>query len=250
MGDASPHVYVSPPPPSIPNVLSKWPGRQTRMPTRYADFLPGTATHLEHMPATSHQQRGWTQNQLASSPVPQATTPSEVSQSSESEDSDTSFTTIPDLMGMYCVYPIQPTHAPIDTLNSVTDAPNLKGGDQPVNVVAHNTPEPDYFARFTNPSCGLLMAYQYSGTSSGSANQLDQLPSVLNHPSFYAPDTHTFSHSCEANCLDKYLDTPDNPFHKKHGWKSSMVKIRLPKEKVCFNCEEDVLELEIPGVYH
>ena len=237
MGDVSPCVDVSLPP-LVPDVLSKCSGRQIRMPARYADFLPGTAMHLEHMPATSRQQCGRTQNQLARSPVPQAATPSEASQSSESSDSDTSFTTVPDLMGMYRVYPIQPMHAPINTLNSVTDAPNLKGGDQPMNVVAHSAPEPDYFAPFTNLSCGLLMAYQYSGTSSGSANQLDRLPSFLNHPSFHAPDTRTFSHSREADRLDKYLDTPDNPFHEKHGWKNSMVKIRLPKERVRFDCEE------------
>lgn len=249
MGDVSPCIDVSPLPP-VPNVLSKCSGCQIHMPAQYADFLLGTAMHLEHMPATSCQQHGWTQNQLASSPIPQAATPSEASQLSESSDSDASFTTIPDLMGMYRVYPIQPMHAPIDTLNSVTDAPNLKGGDQPMNVVAHSAPEPGYFVPFINPSCGLLMASQYSGTSSSSANQLDRLPSFLNHPSFHAPDTCTFSHSREADRLDNYLDTPNNPFHKKHGWKSSMVKIRLPKERVCFDCEEDVPELEIPGIYH
>lgn len=247
MGGASPHLDISPPP--VPNFISKRSGRQIRMPARYADFLPGTATHLEHMPATSRQQRGRTQNQPAS-PLAAPVTPSEESQSSESEDLDTSFVTIPDPMGMYRVYPIQPTHAPIDTLNSVTDDPNLEAGDRPAAVVAHDAPKPDYFAPFTNPSCGLLMAYQYSGTSSGSANQLDRLPSFLNHPSFHAPDTRTFSHAREADRLDKYLEIPDNPFHEKHGWKNSTVKIRLPKEGLRFDCEEDAPELDIPGIYH
>ncbi|KAI9569126.1 hypothetical protein HD554DRAFT_1994663, partial [Boletus coccyginus] len=90
------------------------------------------------------------------------------------------FVTIPDPMGMYCMYPIQLTHAPIDILNSVINNPNLEAAA----VVAHNAPKSNYFASFTNPSCSLLMAYQYSGTLSGSANQLDQLLSFLNHPSF------------------------------------------------------------------
>ncbi|KAH0836611.1 hypothetical protein J3R83DRAFT_8323 [Lanmaoa asiatica] len=246
MGNVSPQSDVS-----LPSILSKCSGRQIRMLAWYADFLPGTATHLEHMPPTLHQQRGHTQDQLANSPIPQPDTPSEESQSSDSRDLDTSFTTVPDAMGMYCVYLTQLSHAPIDTLNNVTDALNLEDGTQGVsNPVAHNVPEPDYFAPFTNPSCGLLMAYQYSGTSCGSANQLDRLPSFLTHPLFHAPNTRTFSHACEADRLNKYLEMPDNPFCEEHGWKSSTVKIRLPKEGVHFNSEKDAPEFEILGIYH
>ncbi|KAF8551578.1 hypothetical protein OG21DRAFT_1478072 [Imleria badia] len=38
--------------------------------------------------------------------------------------------------------------------------------------------------------------------------------------------------------------------HDKHGWKSSTVKIRLPKEGIRFDSEDDVPEFKIPGIYH
>ncbi|KAG2746733.1 hypothetical protein P692DRAFT_20875794, partial [Suillus brevipes Sb2] len=43
----------SPSPPPINPVVSQRSGRRIRMPARFADFLPGSATHLAHMPPTA-----------------------------------------------------------------------------------------------------------------------------------------------------------------------------------------------------
>jgi hypothetical protein len=41
-----------------PPIVSQRSRRAIRMPARFADFLPGTVTHLAHMPPTNRQQRG------------------------------------------------------------------------------------------------------------------------------------------------------------------------------------------------
>ncbi|KAG2119321.1 hypothetical protein DEU56DRAFT_918678 [Suillus clintonianus] len=53
--DAGPsNIPRSPSPP--PPVTSKRSGRTVRMPSRFVDYLPGSATHLAHMPPTNRQQ--------------------------------------------------------------------------------------------------------------------------------------------------------------------------------------------------
>ncbi|KAG2130820.1 uncharacterized protein EDB93DRAFT_1108267 [Suillus bovinus] len=44
--------------PSLPPVTSKRSGRTVRMPWHFIDYLPGSATHLAHMPPTNRQQQG------------------------------------------------------------------------------------------------------------------------------------------------------------------------------------------------
>ncbi|KAG1908345.1 uncharacterized protein F5891DRAFT_1179870 [Suillus fuscotomentosus] len=51
---AGPSNIPSPSPP--PLVTSKCSGRTVCMPQRFIDYLPGSATHLAHMPPTNQQQ--------------------------------------------------------------------------------------------------------------------------------------------------------------------------------------------------
>lgn len=237
-------------PQSPPPVLSKRSGRHIRMPARYADFLPGSATHLEHMPPSSRQQCG----QAAKSPSPIPLSPTSSQRSSIANEEISLFTTEPDDMGLYRTYIRKPTHTPTDTLNSLVDAPTLESNVPVDTHLLHGPPEaneqPDYFTPFTNPSNGLLMAYQYSGSTAKSGAEIDRLPIFLNHPMFHAPDTLQFSHTREQQRLDAFLENTDSPFPVEHGWKCSSIKIPLPKERSRFMSENEAPQLEIGGIYH
>ncbi|KAI5984378.1 hypothetical protein EDC04DRAFT_2914368 [Pisolithus marmoratus] len=49
---------MSGPPSPPPPVISQRSGRLIRMPAHFTDFLPGSSTHLAHMPLSAHQQQG------------------------------------------------------------------------------------------------------------------------------------------------------------------------------------------------
>jgi hypothetical protein len=108
----------------------------------------------------------------------------------------------------------------------------------------------ELFDAFTNPTCGLLMAWQYAGTGLNSAAHFDRLGTFLDDPLFRQKDAVGVTHARESKLLDKYLDDKSNPFQEVYGWRESTVRIRLPKEKQKWASEEDAPELEIPGVYH
>ena len=187
-------------PPSSPQapVLSKCSGRHIQMPAQFDDFLPGSVTHLTHMPLSSHQQCAL-QGQKSPSPIPPSP---DMPESLQEGDLDLSFTTEPDNMGLYCTYVCQPTHIPTDTLHSLVDAPTLDSGSappdeesRPLHGPPDNTNEDfDFLSPFTNSSCGLLMAYQYSGTIHKSGEEIDRLPGFLNHLQFHVPDVQHFFH--------------------------------------------------------
>ncbi|KAG2078854.1 hypothetical protein BDR04DRAFT_980654, partial [Suillus decipiens] len=89
------------------------------------------------------------------------------------------------------------------------------------------------YAAFSNPTSGLLMAYQYSGTGQQSVAELQRLTKfviVVVSPLFNNSDASSFSHTWEAKNIDAYLEKKPNLFHEEYGWHQSAVKIRLPKE--------------------
>ncbi|KAG2752023.1 hypothetical protein P692DRAFT_20652215, partial [Suillus brevipes Sb2] len=115
----------SPPPP----VTSKRSGRTVRMPRRFVDYLPGTATHLAHMPPTNRQQRGRALHETDQLDHDRILSPLPVPSSDPDDPRPVliPFQTEPDTMGLYRVYPTRPTLAPEGnlTLERVTDAPTL-----------------------------------------------------------------------------------------------------------------------------
>jgi hypothetical protein len=121
--------------PGPPIITSQRSGRSIRMPARFQDFLPGSSTHLAHMPPSAHQQR--LRDKLIAPPPgagPSWTSPPH-SEGSENESqtpeqpSLVPFTTEPDDFGLYRVYHNTPTHVNLDTLQLVCDLPNLESGD-------------------------------------------------------------------------------------------------------------------------
>jgi hypothetical protein len=227
------------------------------MPARFADFLPGSATHLAHMPLTARQQRGHNviMDQHADSRI---CTPSP--ELSEHRDDEAPPLSIPfqmeaDDAGLYWVYITCPTILPDrNTLGAVTDAPTLAGDDQipkmQVTEGLSSKGTEELFEAFSNPTSGLLMAYHYSGTGQQSVAELQRLMSFVSDPLFRHADALSFSHTREVKNMDAYLQDKANPFREEYGWHKSAVKIRLPKEGTKWPSETDAPELEIPGVYH
>ncbi|KAF8122983.1 hypothetical protein EV363DRAFT_1549883 [Boletus edulis] len=114
-------VAADPPPP----VVSNRSGRHVRMPARFKDFVPGSSTHLTHMPLSAHQQRAIDKAaEPLRSPTPSSNSDEPSSSSpSPSPPSLVPFTTEPDVFGLYRVYANEPTYTPQDTLESACDAP-------------------------------------------------------------------------------------------------------------------------------
>jgi hypothetical protein len=163
-------------------------------------------------------------------------------------------------MGLFRIYPTRPTLFPQDDSNliSLTDAPTLEGQQVTGSNAAQastgvSLPDVDIdhlFDAFTNTSCGLLMAWLYSGTPQKSNAEAIRLARYTSHPSFRGEETFGFNPAREAKLLDKFLLDKSNPFREEHGWHQSTVKIRLPKERKSWTSEAHAPELEVPGVYH
>jgi hypothetical protein len=86
------------------------------------------------------------------------------------------------------------------------------------------------FDVFTNPTCGLLMSWRYTGTNDKSDAEINRLAGIHHHPHFRSKDLSGFTCAREAKLLDKYLRDMSNPLREEFGWRQSLVKIRLPKE--------------------
>lgn len=196
------------------------------MPAHFIDFLPGSSTHLAHMPLSAHQEHGRLQ-QVPKAPVPSSPSTSDhLSSGSGDSMQPNLFVSEPNSFGVYCTYIRQPTSIPPESLLTTCDAPtlatdNMFKGVAPTELAmgpgegAGMVPG-DIFAPFMNPSCGLLMAWQYSGTNQKSAVELDQLAKIQMDPLYDSKDLAGFSHAQEMKLLNK---TKDNPFHEEQGWK-------------------------------
>jgi hypothetical protein len=231
------------------------------MPARFKDFLPGSSTHLAHMPLSAHQQHVLHSQQHPLPPDDYPASPTSPSSSSSSPDEPQliPFTTQPDQFGLFRVYANEPSHVLPETLENLIDAPTLLSEPSGFDVAAARArlgvpgvelSSQEIFAPFTNPSSGILMAWQYSGTSQKSGAELDRLARLLSHPLYNSHNLAGFSYSREEKRIDKYLESKNNPFQAEYGWHKSSVKIRLPKEKVKHPSEFDAHEIAVDVVWH
>ncbi|KIK80669.1 hypothetical protein PAXRUDRAFT_158056, partial [Paxillus rubicundulus Ve08.2h10] len=96
------------------------------------------------------------------------------------------------------------------------------------------------------------MCWQYSGSNSKLAAELNHLWSFIQDPEF-DPTLHTsFSHDRKRKLIEKYLQDNSNPFKADHGWQTSSVPILLPKEKRKWKSELDtaIPTLTVDSVHH
>jgi hypothetical protein len=124
----------------------------------------------------------------------------------------------PGSMGLFHIYPMRPTLFPPDDSNliSLTDAPTLEGQQATGSNAARAStgirlPDVDIdnlFDAFTNTSCGLLMAWLYSGTPQKSNAEAICLARYTSHPSLRREETFAFNPAREAKLLDKFFTDP------------------------------------------
>lgn len=162
-------------------------------------------------------------------------------------------------MGLYRIYPTHPTFIPPNDSSLVnrTDAPTLDGERAESSDVHASTgfapPDVDIdhiFDPFTNPTCGLMMTWRYTGTNDKSDAEVNRLSHFHQHPAFKLQDLLGFNCARESKLMDKYLQDKTNPLREEFGWRQSTVRIRLPKERQTWPSEKDAPELEVPGIYH
>ena len=234
------------------------------MPNRYIDYLPGSSTHLEHMPPTRQQARGRDLAQ-ASKPISEP----DVLQPDDIGDTDGNqhpplipFQTEPDSMGLYRIYPTAPTLIPKGggTLDSVCDAPTLDTAGNVAEQSSQNltgvpAPPPEItrdnlYDGFSSPTAGLMMCWHYSGSNAKSAAETHRLMTFLDDDQYRRADARIFNIPREKKLVEDYLKDTSNPFHADNGWWESSVKIPLPKEKMKWPSETAAPQLEIKGVHH
>ncbi|KAG1717852.1 hypothetical protein EDB19DRAFT_1921754 [Suillus lakei] len=121
--------------PETPATVSARSSRQIRMPARYMDYVPGTATHLAHMPPTSRQARGQPAAPSASAPIPNSldeepgTPPADV----QEQPALIPYQTAPDELGLFRIYAQRPTLIPRrdQSLDAIADAPTFETRGNP-----------------------------------------------------------------------------------------------------------------------
>jgi len=222
------------------------------MPARYADYLPATARRIPHIPPTNSQD--------LETPAREERAHSPPTTNIGDQPIVTPYQTDPDAMGLFRIYSTCPTLIPSGDvgLDAIVDAPTFVMQGSPdlersrvVPGLPNTDIQPeDIFSAFSSPTAGLLMSWQYSGTNAKSAAELNRLATYIDDPLFNKEDARGFSHTREKKLLDDFLKDRSNPFRTEHGWRQSSVEIRLSKEKVKWDSEEDAPVLEIPGVYH
>lgn len=211
-----------PPPPTV----SARSGRHIRLPARYTDFLPAQFTGLRQAPYI----------------------PSSPSSPSHSPSPSTQHETEPDSMGLYRVYPTRPTLIPDAdySLPDLVDAPTLAqnlppqskhtGRFEPTTQITLD----NLYSMFSNPTAGLLMLWQYSGSTMKSISELNRLAAYTGDPLFNPADALSFSHDRERKRISKYLQDESNPFRAEHGWMHTTLEVPLIKENVQYTSEDDL----------
>jgi hypothetical protein len=246
-GDPSTGHISKPQQPSF----SKHSHRRIRIPKRYKDFLPSSATPLTHIPNLAPAQRR--------QPRPPSHTTAATIPPQQRPDVLTTIQTEPNEMGLYHSYTTRPSIDPDDGI-ALADVCDTTGFSSPPSSSTYpkvsefpsftpSTPA-NPFAPFSNPTIFHLMNW-WSGNSTKSASDLDRLvQDVLLQKNFDQSHLLGFRCSHEAERLDKYTKDPNNAMPSSKGWKESVVKIRLPPERATSMDKSKAPVFEVPGVFH
>ncbi|KAI0747131.1 hypothetical protein C8Q80DRAFT_1220294 [Daedaleopsis nitida] len=170
------------------------------------------------------------------------------------------------MFGLYREYPIKPKRdpeegeKPLDSacdpiafgVADTNDIPppfhNPDGADPDASDSASNedsTPDPPPWAPFPNVSTFDMLSWQNNDSNSKSNTQINLLArDVFQRPA-------QFDAAREAQRLDNYVDKMDgSPLSATDGWMKSSVHVRLPKEGVSYDSEEDAPVFTITDVWH
>lgn len=157
-------IFSPSPSPKPCAIVSAHSARSICLPARYTDYLP-TGDGLQYIPS-----------------------PSPLSPHQHSPDPEpiidhlpplVTYQTPPNDMGLFQVYPMQPSFIPKGdgNIHAVIDAPTLEAAHR-AEVPEQITPESEIisetlYSEFSSPTAGLLMCWQYSRTNEKSGAELN-----------------------------------------------------------------------------
>jgi hypothetical protein len=243
--ESSDTTLTSPPP-----SFSAHSRRRIRIPKRYKDFLPSSATPLSHLPDPVTARRQQVTEKVMAPDIQD--TDSSVCDPGVI-DAAAEIVTLPNDMGLYRVYPSMPSLDPDDAvgLADICDSPGLQSSDTiPSDPSIGELPVPNAFAPFLNATVYRLMTWWYGGSGTKSASDLDRLvEDVLSKEDFDPKHLEGFRAARECARLDEHENDKSTSFPSSSGWTECSVKIRLPAEYQTFKDENDAPEFEVPGVF-
>ena len=246
------------------------PNQPTKLPVRYRD---GAQLPRRRRPALYHDEFPAQPPPIISphlsSPSAQSPNPTPDDQEIETSSPDV-FQTMPDIFGVYRIYPGgQPPYTP-DGLYTISDsfscsnpiasksilAPqSLPASFNPsmvdVGGLAPNSPTP-----FENMSVLRLMSWFYTTSNTKSHAELDRLVNdVILTPDFSPDDLIGFRAAKEVSRMDEYLSSvtggvSQTSLSSRDKWNEASVFIPLPCDGVKHASEADAPKLEVKGLYH
>lgn len=248
-------------------------GRQRRVPKRFADFVPSSMKEIPSHMIRDHEERMARTAALAA-PVPAVAQIDTLSQNDHSidtglvEDEDNEepqfFNTEPNRFGVYRQYTVFPKVDPeanrsIDSVidspcfnksSSDTESAGICAGLKGIGKNVSRGFKDNLYTPLKNFTVFLLMSWFYNGSTTKTVADFNILANdVMQHPLFHIPDLKGFDASTELDKLDTY-DPTSETLTPEDGWKTSSVKIPVPKEGHKYPSESDALTFEVPGLHH
>ncbi|KAI9460307.1 hypothetical protein HD554DRAFT_2176664 [Boletus coccyginus] len=108
----------------------------------------------------------------------------------------------------------------------------------------------DIFAPFSNPTSGIYLAWNHSGSNLKSGVEADHFVQLQQDHHYNIEELKTFLFACETRQLNDFLESKANPFRSDYGWCKSSVEIKLPKENVPSTSESNAPQMTIDSVWH
>jgi Plavaka transposase len=219
--------------------------RKPRLPKKFTDFLPSSATPVSHHQDPEPPQPERHPTPHLETPIVPDEPPPVVEQKPVQTQSNK--------FGMYRVYPSKPSLDPEEAigLDDVCDSSGLQPPDsnQPAaSPFANSSAEDVPYAPFLNMTVFRLMSWWYGGSGVKSAADLNRLvEDVLLQDDFDQKHLEKFNAARECARLDKQAD--DQTFSASSGWDECSVKIRLPAEYTSHKSEDEAPEFEVSGVF-
>ena len=105
------------------------------------------------------------------------------------------------------------------------------------------------FAPFLNWTAFKLMEWQYSGSMTKSAGELQRLIDIVVDDRFKKEDLHGFNVEEQQHKLDSYRAT-GGAFSAKDGWREGSVRLPLPKVGVTHEDEEHAVSFDVDKIWY
>ncbi|KAJ3559339.1 hypothetical protein NP233_g11288 [Leucocoprinus birnbaumii] len=247
-----PHIAQAPAPSSAAE--SSRPIRQRKIPRRFQDMVPSTSTPIFQIHAAENQPS------LPQPPQVHLETPEPIPTDPPLQLHETE----PNSFGLYRLYAHLPSANPEDACDpdDLSDSHNhhkaLASQSQRWWTglgAALNSAKDSFYAPFLNVTVYRLMNWFYSGSTTKSLADLDQLVSTVLLADDYDPaHLKGFSASCEGKRLDEVAGMAEKGSKEgpaaKGKWRVSSVELPVPVEGKEFADESQAPRLKVDGIHH